>query len=135
MVRWGVWYAGAYRFRPVHNLIIKQFIIMYDLQTIKKMNRKESERVQKERAAQPKYHHLPLNLQQGIIHTNKPDVSNTICAFYSRHKATLVINTMYYSYDGEAIQRFAEKILGTPLLVKAGDSFGIDTWDKKMYGK
>ncbi len=36
-----------------------------------------------------------MNLTQGIIHTNKPEVSNTVCAIYDENIKTVVIDPTY----------------------------------------
>lgn len=77
-----------------------------------------------------KLYQLPLNLQQGIIHTNKEDVSNTVCAFYSRYKSLLVVRPEYRDLGGQ-IKKMVEDLYGGEYTLIYGGSFSIDTWDNR----
>lgn len=74
-----------------------------------------------------KFHKMPVNLQQTLIHTGGDSI-NTIAAFYQLHNNVLIIRPEY--------RRFAPEIVGTigakdPQLIY-GDSFTLDTWDKRL---
>ncbi len=76
--------------------------------------------------------HLPLNLQQGLIHTGKEDVSNTVCAFYSKHKNAICIRPEYRDMEAQIVV-FTYGILPEAPTVIYGDAFGVDTWDQRMH--
>lgn len=72
---------------------------------------------------------IALNLQQGLIRANLPGtVCNAVAAIYSRHKNVLVI-TPEWRDDEEAIKT-ACPLSGFEVFY--GESFHIDTWDKKI---
>jgi len=76
-----------------------------------------------------KFYHLPLNLQQGIIHTNGNYV-NTVCAFYQKHRKLVVIRPEYRDDTRTILDLIDNYMDVSTIVLKYGDGFGIDTWDK-----
>lgn len=75
--------------------------------------------------------HLPFNLQQGAIHTGKEHVCNTVCAIYDKNKEVVVISPVYRAYELHIYHFLLSKIDGVPSIIY-GDSFSLDTWDRKI---
>lgn len=76
-------------------------------------------------------YHVPLNLEEGLIHTGREKVSNTVCAIYHKHKNILIVRPEY-RYQIDSIVAKADEILGRRPEVRYGDCFQVDTWDKKI---
>lgn len=96
------------------------------------LNANESDFFTKKQNAM-KFHHLMVNLQEGIIHTGETNVSNAIVAIYHLSKSVLVIRPEFGQFKTQ-IEEFIfenQKVKFDEIIF--GDGFSIDTWDKEIH--
>ena len=88
------------------------------------------ERLKEKDGFQARLQVMMLNLQDLLIHTGEPNVSNAVVAFFNRHKSLLVVRPEFQDYADyicEILEEGGEHVMD----IIHGDAFSIDTWDKK----
>jgi CTP:phosphocholine cytidylyltransferase-like protein len=71
---------------------------------------------------------IPVNMQQSVIWTQQPEVTNTICAITHQHRNMIVVMAGF-----QGILPEIEECAGieNPTILY-GDSFFVDTWDYRV---
>jgi hypothetical protein len=71
---------------------------------------------------------IPVNMQQSVIWTQQPEVSNTICAITHQHRDVIVVMAGFQGILPEITECAG---IENPTILY-GDSFNVDTWDYRV---
>jgi hypothetical protein len=71
---------------------------------------------------------IAVNMQQSVIWTQQPEVSNTICAITHQHRDVIVVMAGFQGILPEITECAG---IENPTILY-GDSFNVDTWDYRV---